>query len=141
MGAKVTKPGASPITGAGPPPATLATMSQGDSYELPPAEPSAYVEQDYETQVEYENRRSVQRESPYEVFVTLAASMGIVLGLAAILYTPLKLGPIGIALSFLALAFASGRDTIAKRAVVISTCGWLLGMMLFLFKLGSAKPW
>lgn len=116
-------------------------MSHGDSYELPPAKPSAYVEEEYETQVEYENRRSVQRESPYEVLVTLAASMGIVLGLAAILYTPLKLGPIGIALSFLALAFASGRDTIAKRAVVISSCGWLLGMMLFLFKLGSTKPW
>ncbi len=116
-------------------------MSHGSSYELPPAKPSAYVEQEYETQVEYENRRSLQREAPYEVLVTMAACLGIVLGLASILFTPLKLGPLGIAISIVALCFAGEHDVIARRAVIIASCGWLLGMLLFLFKLGSAKPW
>jgi hypothetical protein len=116
-------------------------MAHGPSFELPPADPRPYVDQDYATQAEYENRGSMQREAPYEVLVTLLASLGIVLGLAAILYTPLKLGTIGIALSLVALCFAGERDTIARRAVVISSSGWLLGMLLFLFKLGSAKPW
>lgn len=116
-------------------------MSHGSGYELPPAQRAPYVEQEYETQAEYENRRSIPREAPYEVLVTISASLGIVLGLAAILYTPLKLGPLGIAFSIVAFCFAGENDTFAKRALVISSCGWLLGMMLFLFQLGSAKPW
>jgi hypothetical protein len=79
------------------------------------------------TEEEYANRVLPERESAYEVGATLLAAGAIVLGGAALLFTPFKPGFLAILLATLSNIFAGERVRLPKIALIIAGLCWLIG--------------
>jgi hypothetical protein len=82
------------------------------------------------SETEYANRLLPQRESPFEVGVTLLAAGAICLGVYALIFTPFKPGFLAIALAVLANAFSAGNSRLPRIALVVAVLGWLIGGVL-----------
>ena len=79
------------------------------------------------TEEEYANRLLPDHESPFEVGATLLAAGAIVLGIAALFFTPFKPGFLAILLATLSNAFAGQNTRLPKIALIVAGLGWLLG--------------
>ena len=93
------------------------------------AEMSPHADQPL-SETEYANRLLPQRESPFEVGVTLLAAGAICLGVSALIFTPFKPGFAAIALATFANAFAAGNSRLPRIAMVVAVLGWLIGGVL-----------
>ena len=73
---------------------------------------------------------AAERDRPAEVLAGFLASAAIFVGLAAIAYRPVRLAPFAIVLALGASVIGGRHDRLAAAAVVASTTGFALGLMV-----------
>lgn len=82
------------------------------------------------TELEHFQRLQPPRERASDAGAALIGAFAIVFGLAAFYFSPLKLGVLAIALAIVAMGVSGGRNTTARVAMIVSTLGFTVGVLL-----------
>ena len=81
-------------------------------------------------ELEYYRRLQPSREEPFEAGATLLSSLGLIFGLASLLYWPMWLGAIAMTLALIGLAFAGPRTRFPRLALIVATICWFVGSLV-----------